>query len=79
MHTSALLDLDAAPLVAAAWATCWACGYQRAPHVSHGPTYCTRCTSAGADSPWINCAGCGVARKRNRPNEQVWTCAACRR
>lgn len=69
---------DPAPVPA--FGICWACGAHRAPRrePGQGPTYCTRCSSAGEAQPWINCSGCGVVRKRTRPGEREWVCASCR-
>lgn len=52
---------------------CWACGGLGASPRAHGPSYHTRCTQ----EPWINCDGCGAARKRNRPGERSFTCTRC--
>lgn len=55
-------------------AVCWACGQ---PRCTNGKKYCTTCENNGMANPMIECTGCGVARRRQAPGEQHFTCGPC--
>ena len=52
---------------------CWACGLFRWTTAG----YCTPCTLAGLNSPWMNCSECGSVRRRQVPGQQHFTCQRC--
>lgn len=57
-------------------AVCWACGQ---PRCANGKKYCIKCENSGLANPMIECTGCGVARKRQTPGQQQFTCDSCNR
>ena len=51
-------------------AKCWACGKL---HTAKG-SYCTTCSSAGLNTPIINCHGCNLTKRRSYPGQQSFDC-----